>query len=252
MKNNNPFLQHNIHWLSHSSINKWINDPAQFIAEKLFDCKDIGSASMHRGTATEFALSKKYEEGIFDINHAEQKFNELCNFNGIDFDNKKRQSESKTLKDYGNIVDKHFKYENLLACQEKIEVQFEDLPIPIIGYIDFIFDGVIVDLKTTARMPSKESESNKRQMAIYNLAYPSHQMELFYATPKQHIIFKPKNLIKYQKQIEKICFGMMKFLSISNDKEELASMFQPNFDSWLWSEGLKNQVKTKIQAWRDV
>ena len=36
----------------------------------------------------------------------------------------------------------------LKTYQEKVEVKFDDLPVPVIGYIDFRFKDKIVDLKT--------------------------------------------------------------------------------------------------------
>ena len=250
MKSNNPFNNHNLFWLSHSSISTWIQSPSKFIAEKLFNIKGESSASMHRGTAVEHGLAKKYTDGILDIFEIENKFTELCNFDGIDWENEKRQKEHKELKSYAQILERNFKYETLLGYQEKIEVQFDELPIPIIGYIDFIFDGVIVDLKTSARLPSKASESNKRQLAIYKMAYPTHETEVFYATPQKCNAFKLENLEIYQKQIKEVALGMMKFLSISNDKQELASMVLPDADDWKWSENTINEVKQKVQAWR--
>ena len=252
MKSNNPFFNHDIFWLSHSSISTWISSPSKFIAQKLFRIDDYGSASMHRGTASEYALHKKYEEGIFDIQHAENKFNELCNFGGIDFGDATRYKENIQLKEYGNILNKNFNYKNLETYQEKIEIQLDELPIPIIGYIDFVFDDVVVDLKTTARMPSKATESNKRQMAIYKMHYKDKKSEVFYATPKDFKVFKLDNLEIYQEQIKQIALGIMKFLSISDDKEELASMVLPDADDWKWSEEMINEVKDKVQAWRNV
>ena len=61
-------------------------------------------------------------------------------------------------------------------------MQLDDLPIPIIGYIDFLFDNTIVDLKTTARIPSKPTEAQKRQMALYSMAYPNKKVDLFFAS----------------------------------------------------------------------
>ena len=50
----------------------------------------------------------------------------------------------------------------------------------------------------------------------------------------------------YQKQLKSVAFGLMKFLAISNDKEELASIIHPNYDSWTWSEYLKEQSSKKL------
>lgn len=253
MKSNNPFATHGITHLSHSSINTWLTDPARFIADKLFGIRDRGSASMHRGTATEFGLALKYTEEAWeiDLDIVESKYNQLCQDDLIDVEDDRRCKEKEQLKEYSNILNKHFDYSNLIYYQKKIEITLEDLPVPLIGYIDFLFEDTIVDLKTTARMPSKASDANKRQMALYNMAYPEYQCNVVYASPKAYSKFVIDNEeIKYhQKQIKSVAFGLMKFLAISDDKEELASIIHPNYDSWTWSEYYKEQSRNKIKQW---
>ena len=254
MKKNNPFDVHGIGHLSHSSLNTWLQDPAKFIAEKLFLIRDKGSASMHRGTAIEFGLSQSYNDDSWQIDNTvvEQKFDQLCQDDLIDVDDYKRTKERDALKEYANQLNREFTYPNLVDYQKKIEIQFEDIPVPVIGYIDFIFEEAIVDLKTTARMPSNVTDANKRQMAIYNLAYPNLKANVCYASPKNYTKFLiTEDEIKlHQKQVKALAFGLMKFLSISDDKEELASIIHPNYDMWTWSDYMKEQSSKTIQSWR--
>ena len=115
--------------------------------------------------------------------------------------------------------------------------------MPIIGYIDFRFADKIVDLKTTTRMPTRPTEAQKRQMAFYSMAYPNNSVDLFFATPKDYKKFTLKNLSAYQEQLKKVAFGIQKFLSISNDKHELASLVHPNYDSWTWNDNLRKEAE---------
>ena len=122
------------------------------------------------------------------------------------------------------------------------------MPIPVMGYIDFRFKDKIVDLKTSTRMPSKPTEAQKSQMAFYSMAYPDNSIDLFFATPKDYNKFTLNNLSVYKKQLKRVAFSIQKFLSISNDKHELASLIYPNYDSWTWSDKLKREAK---KIWRD-
>ena len=160
----------------------------------------------------------------------------------------KTLKEKDALKGFGTVLDDNFKYENLETYQEKVEVKVEDLPVPVIGYVDFLFKDKIVDLKTTNRMPSNPTEAQKRQMALYSMAYPNNSVDLFFATPKEHKKFTLKNLSVYEKQLKKVAFSIQKFLSISDDRHELASLVFPNYDSWTWSDKLKREAK---KIWRD-
>ena len=130
---------------------------------------------------------------------------------------------------------------DITGILKEFEVQIDDLPVPIIGYIDFRFTDKIVDLKTSTRMPSKPTEAQKRQMALYSMAYPKSSVDLFFATPKESKIFTLKNLTLYKKQLTKVALSIQKFLSISDDKHELASMLYPNLDSWFWA-GMKEEA----------
>ncbi len=242
-RSNNPFKAHNINYLSPSSINTYITDTPMWVARYLFDAKSQGGAGAMRGIAEEFVLSNKYEKGFFDFDLLDFKFMSLCAESNIDLGDVKTIKEKKVLKDYGNIIDKNFDYESLEDYQEKVEVEVEDLPVPIMGYIDFRFKDTIVDLKTTSRMPSKPTEAQHRQMALYSMAYPKKKVELFFASPKDYKKFPLKNLSAYKKQLKKVAFSIQKFLSISDDKHELASLMYPNYDSWMWSSDMKEKAK---------
>ena len=241
MRSNNPFKAHGINYLSPSSINTYINDTSLWVARYLFKIKSSSGASAVRGIATEFVLADKYEKGVFDYNLLDVKFMSLCAESGIDLGDVKTAKEKKLLKDFGTIIDENFDYKNLEAYQEKVEVQIEDMPVPIMGYIDFRFKGKIVDLKTSTRMPTRPTEAQKRQMALYSMAYPDSSVDLFFATPKEYKRFTLKNLTLYKKQLRKVALSIQKFLSISDDKHELASLMYPNLDSWLWS-GMKEEA----------
>ena len=241
MLSNNPFAVHGINYLSPSSINTYINDNALWVARYLFGVKSSSGASAVRGIATEAALANKYEKKTFDFNYLDMHFMSLCAESGIDLGDVKTAKEKKLLEGFGKVIDENFDYDNFEAYQEKVSVQIDDLPVPIIGYIDFRFADKIVDLKTTTRMPTRPTEAQKRQMALYSMAYPKSSVDLFFASPKEHKVFTLKNLSAYKKQLTKVAFGIQKFLSISNDRHEIASLTYPNLDSWLWT-GMKDEA----------
>ena len=241
MLSNNPFAVHGIKYLSPSSINTYINDNALWVARYLFGVKSSSGASAVRGIATEAALADKYEKKTFDYKYLDMHFMSLCAESGVDLGDVKTAKEKKLLEGFGKVIDENFNYDNLEAYQEKVSVQLDTLPVPIIGYIDFRFADKIVDLKTTTRMPTRPTEAQKRQMALYSMAYPKSSVDLFFASPKEHKIFTLKNLSVYKKQLEKVALGIQKFLSVSNDKHEIASLTYPNLDSWLWT-GMKEEA----------
>ena len=157
-----------------------------WVARYLFGIKSGSGAGAIRGIVQESVLANKYETGKFDFDLLDMEFLTLCAESNIDSADVKVEKERKLLRNFGEVIDNNFKYKNLEKYQEKVEVKFEDMPIPVIGYIDFRFEGKIVDLKTTTRMPSKPTEAQRRQMALYSMAYPNNSVDLFFATPKEH------------------------------------------------------------------
>ena len=76
----------------------------------------------------------------------------------------------------------------LNAAQLKIEYYFDPIPIPVIGYLDFAFDGIDVDLKTTKACPSTPRSDHIRQVSIYRAAR-NKAGGLLYVTNKRHAYF---------------------------------------------------------------
>ena len=219
-----------------------------WVARYLFGIKSGSGAGAIRGIVQEAVLAEKYQTGKFNFNLLEMKFLNMCTEAKIDLEDVKVQKEKKSLENFGKVIDTNFDYKNLEDYQEKVEVQLEDMPIPIMGYIDFRFKDKIVDLKTTTRMLSQPTEAQKRQMAFYSMAYPDNSVDLFFASPKDYKKFTLNNLSVHKKQLKQVAFSIQRFLSISDDKHELASLVYPNFDSWTWGGRLKAEAK---KIWAD-
>ena len=243
MKSNNPFAVHNINYLSPSSINTFIGDKPLWMMRYLFGVKSSSGAGAVRGIAEEYALAEKYEKGFFDFKALDTKFIALCCESGVDLNDGKTLKEKDALKGFGTVLDENFKYENLETYQERLRLKLRTCLCLIMGYVDFLFKDKIVDLKTTNRMPSNPTEAQKRQMAMYSMAYPKKSVDLFFASSKQHKVFTLSNLTKYKKQLKNVAFTIQRFLSLSDDKHELASFEYPNFDKWEWSDDMKKEAK---------
>ena len=252
MKSNNPFANHNIEHLSISKINLWVNDPAKFIATYLCKMPSSVGVGAFRGTSVEFALSKYLEDITLSDTVVDEylfsTFDKECIENNINAESDTAYKEKKALNNYFNQAKElYIDHGPPEFYQHKVLLNIhEDLPIPFLGFIDFVFkdDNIgIRDLKTTARMPSKISEAHSRQLALYSLAFPNKSLWCDYVTPKQTISYKLADQDSKLKEIVKISLGLMKFLSISNDPHELASMFYPDLDSWTWNDENKQQSK---------
>jgi len=251
MKSNNPFKTHGIEHLSPSKINLWVSDPALFIATYLCGMKGSYGVGAFRGTAVEFALEKKINNQdlppiiINDLLYG--KFDKECLEHNISENNEKLIKERSALELYLNsALDVYNELGIPSHYQQKVYYSIhDDLPIPFLGYIDFVFEDSIRDLKTVGVRPSKFSLAHQRQLAVYSKAFPEKELWCDYVTKKEALSFKVQNVEQRLKEVINISFGLQKFLSISDDPYELASMIHPNYDSWMWSEEMKEK-STKI------
>ena len=250
MISNNPFEIHGIEHLSISKLNLWVNDPAKFIATYLCDMKSTVGVGAFRGTSVEYAINEKLKDLTISESATEEHlygtFEKECIENNVDGESEQALKEKKKLTQYFDRALELYGERTPELYQHKIYYSIhEDLPIKFLGYIDFVFEDSIRDLKTTGAMPSKMSEAHARQLALYSKAFPEKELWCDYVTPKQAVSYKLNDPEPKLKEITKISLGLMKFLSISNDPYELASMFYPNFDSWMWNDDNKKQ-STKI------
>ncbi len=247
MITNSPFEAHGITHLSASQINSWVSDPAGYLGG-LAGLTSVFGPAAWRGTASEKGIHDVIANGTDGMEAALNSFDNEAEENGPIFAkatvNKERASipyyiahGSSLYKNLGELVD----------YQAKIVVEFDELEIPFVGYVDFVFEKSIRDTKTANRKPSQMTAAASRQLSIYAMAYPEHHVWVDYITPREVISYKHTTIKKYQKQVLQIALGLRKFLAISNDPLELCSMLYPNTDDWRWNKDMVGQVK---KIWR--
>jgi hypothetical protein len=113
-----------------------------------------------------------------------------------------------------------------------------DLGIHMRGFTDFVFPdaGVIVDLKTTSRVPSQISIAHQRQMAFYAMACPGYAIDVMYASPAQVRVFRmtPEQVQRGWRQCVATVQCMQRLLATADTIEQLCGMLIPNLDSIVW------------------
>ena len=259
---NNSFEAHGIDHLSASSINTYIDDPSMWVMRYLFGYKSAGNPAMWRGTAIDYAIGSYFgftsasTESISDAlelskKHFKQLYEDQKRFlpeHKVDLD--KYVKELKSLNKFTNsAVSFYHSLGKPTDYQKEVNLQLEDLPIPIRGYIDLQYKDTIRDIKTTARYPNDVSSNHARQMSIYAKAEGCLSIldYVYVTTTKQEVVSKPvTNVDEHIKVVERVALSIMKLLAYSNDKYEIASLFYPNFDDWKWSE---DEIKFAKTIW---
>lgn len=251
----NSFEIHGIDHLSPSSINLYINAPSLWILEKLLKFRGQMGASAHRGTATEVGVSM----GLFDhsasfddcVAAAIPVFDKLTALSG----DPKRDTERAVipgmvrqglaLREHGVPMTPNEEARYGSGAQHKVEIQLDGVPVPVIGYLDWMYADEIIDLKTSLRVPSSMSETHLRQASVYKTHWMDKRVRFFYCSDKRS---EKHTLTREQYDVamrELTCAAqrLERFLALSNDPLELAAIVPHSSESFYF-----NDPATKAKA----
>jgi hypothetical protein len=246
---NNPFTAHSIEHLSPSTCNLFTASPAMFVMEKCLKRKGQVGCAAYRGTSVE----KGIEHGLMTgasvdecIKVAEDQFWRLSALSG----DPAREKESAAVPEMVKIGLKELMpYGKPTSAQGKIEHWFEGISVPFIGFYDFEWanHNILIDLKTTHALPSKISTNHARQVALYTAARGNaNDPRLTYVTTKKCATYRLENVSEHVKALERIGLAIQRFLSVSEDPMELASMVVPEVDSFYFKDAMVRQAAFEI------
>lgn len=239
----NAFERHGLDHLSASSINLFVAQPAMWAMQKLMGRKTGVGPAAHRGTSIEAGV----EMGLFEPDApveacqelAIARFNQLTALSGHPGVDKERSAIAPAvaiglleLRQYGIPASAEGNR------QHRIEVMIPGVPVPFIGWLDFWFPdhGIIVDLKTQARLSSKISDPHARQGAIYHAAHGNAEIRFAYVTPQKVGVYKLQDPRGHLDRVVGIANAIERFLSLSDDGEALTRSLFPDLDSFYWND----------------
>ena len=244
----NGFELHRIGHLSASSLNLWAAEPAVWAMERLIGLRSPTSPPMARGKAVEEGV----HAGLIDPNrdlasciaHALKAFDAEMTLNS----DERRESERAQIAGYveHGLVELR-QYGIPSGYQDRVEIRLDDVPVPIIGFIDWRFDehGLIVDLKTSERLPSSISPSHARQGAIYARAHGNYGMRFAYVKPTAGkkdgravavYALDPAEVDRQLGALRQIALRLERFLRLSSDPRELCGLIVPDYERFHWND----------------
>lgn len=230
-----PFTRHNITHLSASSLNTWREAPGLWALRYLSKVRDDGNPAMWRGSAVEAGLHRVLV-GRPDEALPAALDNYALNSHGEITD--EIESERALIEPMIAQASRWQAPSPLVAVQLKIEHWFEGIGIPVIGYADFIFeDGLIVDLKTTAAMPSTPRANHVRQVALYRAARGNAPGAVLYATKAKHACYPidDENMDRALNDLESDARSLMAFLACVNSPADAIRCLPMNTDHYTFS-----------------
>ena len=248
---NNAFEVHNIDHLSASTINLFISQPAMCLL-KLTGYKSEVGASAWRGSAVDKTLTDAISFADMTeetaISNAHKLFNEYKYDADVDPEKVKKELSitERCIKSAFWYLLPDYRGKQLIGSQGKIEVMLDDVPVPFIGYYDWLFQDKVVDLKTKGQRTSKPDISHKRQLALYEKA-TGKKPSVVYISPNEVKEFSIDDSKNHLENMRTAALALEKILSFSDDIEECCRLLYPDFDNWMWSEQDQTQAK---KIWR--
>lgn len=248
MNSNNPFEHFGIEHLSASSINLFIQDVPLFIVRYLAKHRSPTNPAMVRGTVIDHCIGNKTS-----ILEAKKEFKKIMNYEkkqGNVFDKEKADTEYNNLERYLEIgIPFYKKLGEPVSYQERVELQFDDLPIKILGFVDMEYKDCIRDIKTTAKRPSTLLSPVQRQLAIYATALEKNRAYADYLyvtkTKAEVITLECDDIDMRLNEVYRVALAIMNLLQ-NNNIHSLVDQFYPNPD-WMWS---LQDIEFAKELWR--
>ena len=226
------------------------NSIAMFVLEKCMKKRSQVGAAAYRGTAVEAGIVEGLMNGADDETCAaiaRAEFEKLTALSG----DSRREKEAGAIGDMVKMGLAELRpYGKPTSTQGKIEYRIEGLMVPMIGFYDLEWanHGILTDIKTTHALPSKISTSHARQVALYVAARGNNlDARLTYVTSKKSATYHLENVAQHVLALEKIALTIQRFLSISDDPAELASLVVPEVDSFYFADPMAR--KAAFDVW---
>jgi hypothetical protein len=240
----NGFEKHGLKHTSPSQLNMWADAPCAWVSQYLFGNKSTFGVAPQIGVLVEkvvvdvlmgedleFILDKAKSKFLHDnaLNISERDLARVEDIEPMAV-NALQELEQYGLPEFeGNKLTGWKQKEIALVCKG------QDWELPVKGFIDLHYPqhGLVVDLKTTLRMPSKMSDSHKRQSAIYRQAMGNCAVKFLYVTPKKATWHEVADQAETLAEFKTILTRQEAFLRLG-DKETLRSIVPVNKESFYW------------------
>lgn len=221
---------------SPSACNLFCASVAMFTLEKILGVRQPVGAPAFRGTAVEDGVTHGllYPDASLQVcsDIAFKKYDTITALSG----DKRREDYRETIPGMvASALEELRPYGIPSKVQGFVEWRPEGLKLPVVGYFDYEFEqhGIIVDLKTSEKLPSSIKIPHARQVAFYCTS-DNTDARLAYTTPKKRATYKLENIREHRNALHQIALRVEKFLSLSDDPEFFLNITAPDLESFYW------------------
>jgi hypothetical protein len=225
---------------SPSSLNMFAASPAMYVLERLLKKPQVVGVPAHRGVAVEAGIAHGLlhpattPDACYEI--AMAKYNELA---ALSTDERKDKVGATIPEMVQRGLLELLPYGTPSKLQGRVEWRPDGLRLPIIGFYDFYWEhDIVVDLKTTERMPSEVKVPHARQVALYAKCLGNGSpanARIAYVTPKKSVVYEVDQIEGHLDCLRQIALRVEAFLSLSDDPEFFTTVTAPDLESFYWA-----------------
>lgn len=229
---------------SPSKLNLYNAEPAMFVLEYVKGIRQEVGPPAHRGVAVEDGVTH-------GLTHPDATMRECIDVALATYDARTTLSGDPRRDRYRDAiaamvttgVNELRQYGRPSGMQGLVEWKPDGLRLPIIGYYDYQWDehGILLDLKTSEKMPSSIKFAHARQVAHYAVS-DNIDARIAYVTPKKLEVFRLENVRAHRNALYEIALTVEDFLSQSDDPDVLMRKVKPNLDSFYWASPAMRQL----------
>lgn len=221
---------------SPSALNLFCASPAMFVLERILGRRQPVGVPAHRGTAVETGVTHGLLNPFADreecLAEALKKYDSTTALSG----DPRRDDYRKSIADMvWSALDELRPYGQPTSTQGFVEWRPDGLKYPVVGYYDFAWEqhGIILDLKTTEKLPSQIKTAHARQVALYAMS-DNYSARLTYVTPKKRATYELENIREHRETLVQIALRVERFLDLSDDPEFYVGITAPDTESFYW------------------
>jgi hypothetical protein len=213
-----------------------------FVLERVLGLRQPVGSPAHRGTAVEDGVTYGLMNLSADVSECVAvAFKKYDTISALSSD-KRREDYRATIPDMVKTALEELRpYGTPSRCQGFVEWRPDGLTSPIVGYFDYEWEqhGVLVDLKTTEKLPSSIKIPHARQVALYTQS-DNVDARLTYTTPKKRATYRLENVREHRNALHQIALRVERFLSLSDDPEFFTAITAPDYESFYWGGPARN------------
>ena len=235
---------------SPSKLNLFCASPAMFALQYIKGIEQPTNAAMSRGNAVEDGVT----HGLTNL---DAPLKECIDVALATYDSRTALSPDPRREKYRNTVSDMVTtalielraYGRPTGMQGLVEWHPDGLQLPVVGYYDYQWDnhGILLDLKTSEKMPSEIKFAHARQVAHYATS-DNIDARLVYVTPKKMEVFRLENVRQHRNALYEIALTVEEFLQQSDDPDVLMRKVKPDLDNFYWKNPLMRQIA--YEQWR--